>query len=274
MIFDYAIFNGELAPLEQAQISIFNDALFASFGVYETVKIDRGRPFYLKEHLQRLHNSAAMIDLALGVDVDTLTQWFERLRQVDPKATWSLKIIAFGSSHPQADIGMQALPLPTYAAALYKQGATAILYPGQRFLPACKSLNTLVNFLARREATQAGALEGLLHHDGSLTEGTRTNLFAVRQGQLITPPDTEVLSGITRDIILHVMKNTDYPVVESSLPVDLSLYEELFISSTSMHVMPITTIDGQPVNNGQVGPVTRLAMQKFDAFYRQAIGTM
>ena len=138
-------------------------------------------------------------------------------------------------------------------------------------MPACKSLNTLVNYLARREANRAGALESLLHHHGYLTEGSRTNLFAVRAGELITPPASKVLSGITRDIILKVMQEAGHPVIETLLPVDLSLYEEFFISSTSMHVMPITQIDSRPVGNGQVGPVTKLVMDQFKVHYRQVI---
>jgi branched-subunit amino acid aminotransferase/4-amino-4-deoxychorismate lyase len=126
----------------------------------------------------------------------------------------------------------------------------------------------LVNFMARRAATRVGALEGLLYHNGYLTEGARSNLFAVRQGKLLTPPATDVLSGITRDIILQVMVDTSSPVIEAPLPTDLSLYEEIFISSTSMHVMPITRIDGQPIGSGQVGPITKLAMARFETHYR------
>lgn len=146
------------------------------------------------------------------------------------------------------------------------------MYEGQRALPACKGLNTLVNFLARRAATQQEALEGLLHHNGYLTEGARSNLFAVRQGRLLTPPASEVLSGITRDIIVQVMEGTDHPVVETSVMVDASLYEEVFITSTSMHVMPITHIDGRPVGSGRVGPITRLAMSQFETHYREVMG--
>jgi branched-subunit amino acid aminotransferase/4-amino-4-deoxychorismate lyase len=145
------------------------------------------------------------------------------------------------------------------------------LYEGQRSLPACKSLNTLVNYLARRAAIRVGALEGLLHHHGQLTEGARSNIFTVRRGQLITPPATDVLSGITRDVILQVMQDTAYPVVEAPVPVDVSWYDESFISSTSMHVMPITQINGQPVGNGRVGPVTHLVMDRFAAHYRRVM---
>jgi branched-subunit amino acid aminotransferase/4-amino-4-deoxychorismate lyase len=166
---------------------------------------------------------------------------------------------------------MQADVLPTYPDVCYREGGTAVLYAGQRALPTCKSLNTLVNHLARRAAHRAKTVEGLLHHGGHLTEGARSNLFAVRDGQLITPPAEEVLSGITRDIILQVMRETDYPVVEAPMPVDITLYGEFFISSTSMHVLPIVQIDGRPVGNGGVGPVTRLAMSRFEAYYRQVV---
>jgi branched-subunit amino acid aminotransferase/4-amino-4-deoxychorismate lyase len=273
MIFDYTVVNGQLMPLAQAQISLFNKAYFSSFGVYEAVKVEQGRPFYLEEHLRRLQKSAAMLDLELGADVPTLAEWAGLLCQRDPQATWNLRILVLGAVEAGASplIGMQPEPLATYPALFYESGARAVLYEGQRALPRCKSLNTLVNTLARRTATQAGALEGLLHHHGHLTEGSRSNLFAIHKGQLLTPPETEVLSGITRDIIIHMMRDTAYPIVEAPLPVDLSLYEEIFISSTSMHVMPLTRIGEAVVGDGQVGPVTRLAMERFAAHYRRVM---
>lgn len=274
MIFDYAVVNGQLMPLAQAQISLFNKAYFSSFGVYEAVKVEHGRPFYLEEHLHRLHKSAAMLELELGADVPALARWAGLLCQLDPQATWNLRILALGAVEAGASpiIGMQPEPLAAYSAPSYESGASAVLYEGQRALPRCKSLNTLVNYLARRTATQAGALEGLLHHHGHLTEGARSNLFAVRQGQLLTPPEAEVLSGITRDIIIYVMNDTAYPIVEAPLPVDLSLYEEIFISSTSMHVMPLTRIGEVVVGDGRVGPVTRLVMERFARHYRRVMG--
>ena len=273
-LFNYALVNGDCRPLGQAQIPIFNQALLSSFGVYEAVKVERGQPFYLEEHLQRLLQSAEMLELSLDVDVATLARWFDELNQIDSHATWRLTIIAVGSVEAGTIpiVAMRAEELRTYPDEFYRAGARAVLYEGQRALPACKSLNTLVNFLARRAATRVDALEGLLHHHGYLTEGARSNLFATRLGQLVTPPASEVLSGITRDIIVQMMQDTAYPVTEAMLSTDLSLYDELFISSTSMHVMPITQIDGQPIGLGRVGPITRLAMERFAAHYRQVMG--
>jgi branched-subunit amino acid aminotransferase/4-amino-4-deoxychorismate lyase len=269
-LFEYAILNGQRCALKEAQISIFNQALLSSFGVYEAVKVESGRPFYLEEHLHRLLQSAAMLGLSLDQDVPTLTHWFSQLNQLDRQATWRLTIVAIGAVETGVGpiVAMRPEPLRTYPARLFQEGADAVLYEGQRALPACKSLNTLVNFLARRVATEVGALEGILHHSGYLTEGARSNLFAVRQGQLLTPPATDVLSGITRDVIVQVMEDTPYPVAEAPLPTDLSLYDEIFISSTSMHVMPLTHINGQPIGLGVVGPITKLAMVRFDTHYR------
>lgn len=276
MIFDYAILNGERLPLDQIQISLFNKPFFSGFGVYEAVKVDRGRPFYLEDHLQRLLQSAEMIDLALDVNVATLVEWFELLKELAPQASWRLFILALGAveAGKKPLVAMRPETLPVYPEQLYRDGAAAVLFEGQRMMPACKSINSLIGYLARRAATRVGALEGLLHHNGYLTEGSRSNLFAVRQGELITPPSSDVLSGITRDIILQVMQDTEQPVIETPVSTDLSLYEEFFISSTSMHVMPITLIDGQPVGTGQVGPITKMVAAQFEARYRQVISGM
>lgn len=271
-IFNYVVVNGQVMPAEAAQTWLFNPAYFYSFGVYETVKIDQGRPFYLREHLQRLLNSAAMIDLDLRVDVETLAIWFDRLHDLDRAATWSLKMLGLGElSGGQPLVGLQALPLTTYPDHFYTRGAKAILYEGERALPRCKSLNTLVNYLAGAKARQAGALEGLLHSNGYLSEGSRSSLFAVQGGRLLATPEAKVLPGITRDVLSQVMQATDCPIIEADLSVDLSLYEEMFITATSMHVMPITEVDGQPIGHGQVGPITQLAMERFNARYRAVI---
>ena len=269
MIFDHVVVDGELQAVDGPQISLFNSAYYASYGIYESVKVDAGRPFYLEEHLHRLHKSAAMINLPLKVSVDRLLDWFNLLRDTDPQATWSLKVLVIGpeGKDDESIVALQPLPLSTYPPEFYVTGASAVLFEGQRFMPVCKSLNTLVNTLARRAATEAGALEGLLHHDSLLTEGSRTNLFVVRDGELLTPRTGDVLSGITREVIIDVMAESDHPVVEADVPADPSQFDEVFISSTSMHVMPITRIDGQPVGDGGIGPITKVAMKRFNEFY-------
>jgi branched-subunit amino acid aminotransferase/4-amino-4-deoxychorismate lyase len=270
-IFNYVVVNSKRMRSPEAQTWLFNPAFLASFGVYETIKIDRGRPFYLEEHFCRLIRSAEMIGLDLQVDLATLVQAFESLIEIDRTATWTLKILGLGALETISEpiTAFQSLPLATYPAHFYEEGATAVLYEGKRALPLCKSLNTLVNHMARQKAGRYKTIEGLLHNDGYLTEGSRSSLFVVKNGHLLTAPQELVLPGITRDVLIEVMQETAHPVGEELIPAELSLYDELFITSTSMHVMPITMVEGRPIGSGQVGPVTKLAMERFNQHYRQ-----
>ena len=146
-------------------------------------------------------------------------------------------------------------PLQPTRLPFIAKGATAITFEGQRSLPQAKTLNTLVSFLAQRYARAAGVHEGLLHHDGHLTEGSNSNLFAVIDDTLLTAPAQQVLSGVARDMVFHVAGQDGIPLRETDLQLsDLPRWDECFITSTSRHVMPLTAIDGRPVGDGRVGP--------------------
>jgi D-alanine transaminase len=134
-------------------------------------------------------------------------------------------------------------------------------------LPACKSLNTLVNYLARRTARQKGAWKACCTTTAASPKARALTCLPCGRAAH-HPPAEQVLYGITREVILQVMQEAGQPVSEAPLSTNLAEYEEIFISSTSMHVMPITTIDHQPVGNGLVGPITRRAMEKFNAYYQ------
>jgi D-alanine transaminase len=137
-------------------------------------------------------------------------------------------------------------------------------------MPACKSLNTLVNLLARRHALRAGAHEAVLCSNGKLTEGSRSNIFAVYKREVLTPPSNQVLPGITRDIVIKLAAEAGYTVRERSLWLaEVERYDEFFITSTSMHVMPVVEIDGIRVGNGCVGNVTSELMQRFEIYHHQ-----
>ena len=271
MFFSHASLNGNLIPFDEAQVSLAHPVFTTSFGVYESIQVDKGRPFHLADHIQRLQNSADLIGIPLPAQ-ETLRRWARALIQALPPASYSILILALGDSAGTQDTLVAFLPKPirTYAPTLYAQGAAAITYPGQRAIPQCKSFNTLVNHLARVEARKQGALEGILTHNNELHEGARSNVFVVTadSNALLTPPADKVLSGITRDIVLQVMAESPTPVEERRIFTDTPL-AEMFITSTSMHVMPVTTLNGQKVGNGQVGPITREAMRRFEQYYRR-----
>jgi D-alanine transaminase len=266
--------NGELIPPAQAAVSVFNPALYGAYGVYESMQIARGKPFALTAHLQRLAHSAGLLELPLPADLAAFENWIAALLAANQAEECTLRIFAIGPENGGAATAyLWPQPDPVYPATCYTVGASAITYEGRRFLPEAKSLNNLVALLSRRRALALGAHEALLHHSGYLTEGSNSNLFAVLDGAVITPPAGQVLPGVTRDILLKLAARHGIEIRQASLALaDRLAWRECFITSTSRHVMPITVVDGQSVGDGQIGPLTRRLMELFEEYFAQEVG--
>lgn len=274
MDFQYVILNGRMRPANEAKVSLFSPALFSSFGVYESVEVVEGVPFHLRDHLSRLAESAEMIELKLPYSIDDIASWVNRLIRENGNRDCILRIIALGvtQAEDEALVTILPQPLPRYPDSHYWEGATVITFEGSRALPACKSLNTLVNYLARRQAVRAGVHEAILRAGGELTEGSRSNIFAVCLDEIRTPPADRVLSGITRDITIRLAREAGYRVSEAPLNLmDFSHFSEFFVTSTSMHIMPIVCIGAGLVGQGRVGPVTLDLMDRFELYHRDYI---
>ncbi len=268
--------NGKIVSAEQAHISLYSPAVLHGLGVYETIEVINGTPFYLDEHLKRLFDSAEMIDLNLPWTVDEVTKWASELLE-HISGSCLLRVVALDLSEGKEDKLVAMLPqlLPRYPAQYYQNGARLVTYEGCRHMPACKSLNTLVNLLARRQAARFGAHEAILRSNGKLTEGSRSNIFAVYKGEVLTPPSAWVLPGITRDIVIQLATEAGYTVRERNLWLaEVERYEEFFITSTSMHIIPVVEIDGIRVGNGHVGRVTSDLMQRFETYHRDYLETL
>jgi len=268
----YVSRNGVLIPPSHASVPIFNSALYGAFGVYESMQVANGVVFEQGAHLARLARSAGILELPLPASLATFDRWIAEVLAVNAAPDCTLRLFVVGAENG-GEVTAFIWPQPTraYPAALYAQGAPAITFEGQRFLPEAKSLNTLVSFLSRRWAHATGAHEGLLHHDGYFTEGSNSNLFAVVDGVVLTPPVQEVLSGVTRDVLIGLAAQDGIALQETRLAVrDWHRWAECFITSSSRHIMPITAIDGQPVGDGKVGPLTRHLMTLFESYFTQA----
>jgi D-alanine transaminase len=145
-----------------------------------------------------------------------------------------------------------------------------ITVEGVRYLPQAKSLNTLLNFLARREASDRGAHEALLHRAGLVTEGASSNFFIVQNGRLVTAPAEMVLPGVTRALVLDLAREASIPVEERSIRLhEMGDWDEAFITSTSRKVLPVTRLDGGSIGNGRVGPLTGRLIGIFETYDRQ-----
>lgn len=270
----YVSRNGELVPAAEARISVFNPAIYGSWGVYESIQVANGAVFEPLAHLSRLAHSAEIIELSLPASLSTIRTWIQVVVKSYAQPDCTIRLFVVGPDNggdPVAFIWAQ--PPNVYPAAYYRMGATAVTFEAQRYLPEAKSLNALASFMAQRHAKAAGVHEGLLFHGGNLTEGSNSNLFAVAGGRVITPPGQEVLSGVTRDIVMRVVQDDGLQIEEAALPVDgIGEWQECFITSTSRHVMPVSTIDANPVGTGTPGPITRRIYDLFESYFSSQVG--
>jgi branched-subunit amino acid aminotransferase/4-amino-4-deoxychorismate lyase len=257
--------NGVLIPPAQACVPIFNPAISGAYGIYESIEVANGVVFALGAHLQRLAHSAALLDMALPAGLGSLERWINEVLVANGAADCTLRLFLIGGERDEAALVYIWPQAPIrYPENYYSQGVEAITFAGHRFLPEAKSINTLASYMARRKAQSAGAHEALLVHDGYVTEGANSNLFAVVGATLLTPPSDQVLAGVTRDTVIGLARRHGLEVRESALPAaEMGTWTECFITSTSRHVMPITTVDGSPVGQGTIGPITARLMALF-----------
>ena len=261
--------NGVLIPPAQACVPVFNPAIYGAYGIYESVQVVNGIAFALDAHLRRLAHSAALLEMKLPADEPAFRRWIAEVLAANSTAECTLRLFVIGAEKGGETVAyIWPEPPISYPARYYTHGAPASTFPGQRFMPEAKSINTLVSYMARRQAQAAGAHEAFLTHDGCLTEGANSNLFAVADGVVLTPPSEQVLAGVTRDILISLARRYGVEVCEAALPVaSLGSWSECFITSTSRHVMPITTVDGEPLGSEEVGPVTRRLMTLYEEYF-------
>ena len=265
--------NGVLVPPAEAVVSVFTPALYGAYGVYESLKIVNGVPFEAAAHLRRLARSAEILGLPLPADLMTFHRWIADTIKANGVPTCTLRIFVVGPENGGEAIAfIWPQPLPEYPQEYYTQGVSTLTFEGCRYLPRAKSLNSLVSFLAQRAARAAGSHEAFLYCEGYLTEGSNSNLFAVVDDIVLTPPAEGVLSGVTRDIVIALAAAHGIPLRESLLPrSDMGYWSECFITSTSRHIMPVTLVDGMPVGDGAVGPIARRLMTLFEAYFAEAL---
>lgn len=242
----HAVVNGALVDASQAVMHVQDREVQYGFGVYESLRILSGKVVYLEDHLERLFYSAAGIGLRNPFTSLQISSWLSLLLDTDGIEEATVRILLMGGA--EASLFITAFPMLTYPDGFYTEGVGAIGYRGERFLPQYKTCSLLMNYLALREANEHGAFEALLiDRQGRVLEGTRSNIFACEGDTIHTAASDLVLAGVTRDKILTAVGELGYALSwEAPTLADVldGRYGELFISSTSMGAMPISSLDG------------------------------
>ena len=257
--------GGRVCLPEEAKISVFDRGFLYGDSVYETIGTSGGRLFAADEHLTRLERSAARIGLrappraamerAIGDTMAAANNPESRVRIMLTRGAGKL-VIVFPLGPPTAE--MYARGVSVAVVSVTRNSPLAID-------PAVKSGNYLNNILALGEARRrAGAYEAILcAADGSVAEGASSNVFIVAGGVVRTPPlEVGILDGITRAKVIALCREGGIPVEEGRMtPDELRGADEIFITSATRAVLPVTRVDERPVGTGTPGPVTRRLME-------------
>ena len=263
--------NGQYVPKEQAMIPVEDRGFIFGDGIYEVVRIIKGRVFAWEGHATRLANGLAGLRISdVGAESATLKTVCERLVRdngmTDGEATVYIQV-SRGAAPRTHHFPPAGTPTTVYASAsvfkpnfaMRDNGAKGITMPDIRWARCdLKTVNLLGPVLARQAAQEAGAYEALLHRDGMVTEGAATNAFMVVDGVLRTYPLSHyILPGITRAMIVEIIRELGIRFEERPVSLtDLHRAEEIFVCGTTTDVQPLVELDGKKVGSGVPGAVT------------------
>jgi branched-chain amino acid aminotransferase len=270
----YAYVNGRIVPEGKAVVSVFDRGLVLGDGLFETVRARNGRPQFFGLHYRRLSKSAKRLRIRLDMDAAALEKLIARLCAKSRLADAVVRItltrgrylggLAIDPSLPPSLI-VTAAPVSGLPPNLYERGVKVAISSINKAAAsgldsAIKSTNYLANIFAKAEADRKGAYEAiLLGPQGEIAELSTSSFFCVVNGKVLTPPiETGILPGITRQVLLRILKREKIPYGEVALfPSETAMMDEAFLCSSVRGPLPITRIEKVRIGNGKVGPMFR-----------------
>lgn len=273
-----------LVPASEARVSVFDRGFRSGEGLFETFRSYGDHPFRLEAHLDRAAAGAEALDLDLpprallarAVRATAVANAGPGDRAL--RLTLTPGVIDPSSPFPGSPTGPPTLVVTAHPLAIpastYGAGVAVVCIPRLREFPTVKAVSYLTASLARREAAARGAAEAVLVDEtGEVREGSYSNIFAVIDGGLVTPPITAgILPGVTRAVVLELARAAGIPTRETRLTVDeLHAADEVLLTATTREIVPVTSVDGEPTADGTPGPVAGRLLRAYREEVRREI---
>ncbi len=272
------LINEHLVDEQDASVPYNDRGYVFGDGIYEYIRTYNNNIFTAKPHFERLLRSAKEIGLELKYNVEELTELIQELLAANGVVNGGVYIQVTRGAAPRD----HAFPTPSVEAnvmaitktydrpyKLLEEGINAITTEDIRWLRCdIKSLNLLGNVLAKERAVKYNAQEAIQHRGDIVTEGSSSNVYAIKAGEIYTHPvNNYILNGITRMVIKDIAQEKGIPFNEGTFTVDfLRNADEIIVSSTSIEVMPVVKLDGEQVGDGEVGPITKSLQEGFNRY--------
>ncbi len=272
--------DGKFHQSEDAKISVFDHGLLYGDGVFEGIRTYDGLIFKMKEHIDRLYQSAHAIMLEIPMTKEEMVEAVKKtLRENQLKDSYIRLIVTRGMGDLGLDPRKCSKPtviiitdkIKLYQQELYEKGLEIVTISTQRNIhesvnPQIKSLNYLNNILAKVEAINAGVEEAvMLNSEGYVAECTGDNIFIVKDGVLYTPPvHSGVLRGITRGAVIDIAHLKEISIHEEVLTrYDLFNANEMFLTGTAAEIIPVVKMDRRKIGDGKPGKMTAKLITEF-----------
>ncbi len=265
--------DGKFVPADQAALPLSDLAIIRGYGVFEYLRTYGGAPFRLREHLERLKRSAGLTGLPFPGTTKEIAGLVGETLERNDHGESSIRVILTGGDSPDSIIpgGKPRLiitasdftPPPSW---WYEKGVKVVTETRELYLPAAKTLNYIPAIIALDRARKAGAVETIvLDREGNVREGVTTNCFAFIGEKLITP-NSGVLAGITRQVVLELAGGRHQTKIRSLKYDELIMAPEVFITATNKEIVPVTEIDEAVIGEGMPGPRTLELMELFRGY--------
>jgi branched-chain amino acid aminotransferase len=266
--------DGQYVDEDNCVLSVKDIIVLRGFGVFDFLITYNKRPFYLKEHVQRLETSARKIGLKLRHSNDEICRIVEETIRRNPHHDESnIRIVYTGGISsdgvtPEGNGYLIVMVTPKHLLPewWYTDGAKLVTAEIERFLPGAKSTNYLTAVWALERAKAMDAIESIyVDRNDCLLEGTTTNFFCFKDNKLVTPK-LNILPGITRSVLVDLVKGHFDLEIREIQKDELSSMEEVFISASNKEIVPIIQVDDIVIANGKPGERTRKVMQLFEDY--------
>ncbi len=264
--------NGDYVERSRASLSIENIGLQRSFGIFDLFRTRNRIPTFLPDYLNRFDNSQRFLGLSEIVSKDKIQHIIQELKDRNSFQHSTFKMLLLGDgfdTDPEFIPHLSVINLPLNLAA-NPNSIDLITHEYVRENASIKSLNYSVSFSLQRQKIAAGASEILFHADGILSECSRCNVFLVRDGHIATP-SRNILEGITRKHVMSVASGLYQLEVRDVTIHELWEADEIFVTSTTKAIMPVTKIDGKSIGGGQIGVITKKLQGEFQDYIESSL---
>lgn len=270
---DIYYIDGKFVPAGEAFISVNDLALLRGYGVFDFLRTYNNTPFFLEEHLNRLRRSADLIDISLPWSNRELNDIVRETLKKNEYPESSIKILVTGGDSLDGliPIGKSRLlvmvsPLNPLNPSEYESGVKLTTSRIPRLFPGAKSTNYIAGIRAISAAKKAGAVESLyIGRSNQVLECVTSNFFGFRGDTLVTP-ESDILPGITRKVVLDLAADVFAIETREMLLNELKFLDEAFITSSTKEVLPVVRVDDLTIADGKPGKNTRSLMARFSGF--------